>query len=586
MSFKMDDVKIRYKLILLYVLTVLLPLVLTDTIIIYATCNQEQKLKKIQTENMADTVITSFNKTIDTASALGIYIYKDSYINDCLVTKYNTPLDYLIKFQEFQKMNVFSTGLSLNGFKFTMYADNPTIVNGGQFQKIENAVKSKWYYDFKTQGKTNMLYFDFNPLSITSKRKIVLLRPMDYYDKTGPERILKIDIDYAVITQRLTDLNYSRNIYVCSNDKIILSNSEVTNVGSPYETLDKSIRMACRKNFLSYGKVLTVYVEDTPMMLSSILRNHILGFLLLVGANIVLPLLFLMLLNHSFTKRISIFTSVIKHSHDEKLKKVAIPFGKDEIGFLIQNYNKMVDKIQTLIEKEYKSKIREQNMIVSRQKAELLALQGQINPHFLFNILESIRMHSVLKHEDETAAMIQRLAIIQRQYVSWGSDSVKVSKEIECVSAYLELQKYRFGDRLNYKLDISDSCKTLYIPKLSIVTFVENACIHGLENKNNPSWIFVRVKKSDDFLVIEIEDTGSGMEQQEKDEILDRMNNANIDMLQTNGRVGIVNACLRLKLASNDTVEFELDSEPGEGTCFTIKVPLLWSQIFLDEEDD
>lgn len=82
-------------------------------------------------------------------------------------------------------------------------------------------------------------------------------------------------------------------------------------------------------------------------------------------------------------------------------------------------------------------------------------MHSQINPHFLFNALESIRMHSILKQENETADMVEKLALMQRQYVEWGADCVEIEQEIEFVKAYLALQKYRFGERLNYDINIS-----------------------------------------------------------------------------------------------------------------------------------
>lgn len=107
----------------------------------------------------------------------------------------------------------------------------------------------------------------------------------------------------------------------------------------------------------------------------------------------------------------------------------------------------MAARTNELIQTVYKNKLVEQEMLVSRKNAELLALHSQINPHFLFNALESIRMHSILKNENETADMVEKLAVMQRQYVEWGEDSVTIEQEVEFVKAYLALQKYRFGER-------------------------------------------------------------------------------------------------------------------------------------------
>ena len=90
-------------------------------------------------------------------------------------------------------------------------------------------------------------------------------------------------------------------------------------------------------------------------------------------------------------------------------------------------------------------------------------------------------MRSVLKQEYETADMIEQLAVMERQYVEWGTDMVTIGEEKKFVEAYLRLQKYRFGDRLSYSIEIQEECAGYKIPKLSLVTFAENSCVHGLK---------------------------------------------------------------------------------------------------------
>ncbi len=245
----------------------------------------------------------------------------------------------------------------------------------------------------------------------------------------------------------------------------------------------------------------------------------------------------------------------------------------------MSSYNKMAEKINTLIQIVYKNKIKEQEMTVARQRAELLALRSQINPHFLFNTLESIRMHSILKKEYVTAGMIEKLAVLERQYVDWGADFASVEEETELVKAYLGIQKYRFGDRIAYEIDIEDKCKNMIIPKLSVVTFVENACVHGIESKTVTGWIFVRIYLKDGFMYIEVEDTGKGMDEEAMEQLLWKMRNASIRLLQGKERAGIINACLRLKMQTNDEALFELDGEEGAGLIVQIKIPCRYLRV-------
>ena len=280
------------------------------------------------------------------------------------------------------------------------------------------------------------------------------------------------------------------------------------------------------------------------------------------------------LLENSITSRLFRLEKVFNQIDSDVLIKISGPSGQDEIGSLMDNYNRMADRMNSLIDTAYRCRLKEQKMDIARQNAELMALYSQINPHFLFNALESIRMHSILKKEEETADMIQKLAIMVRQNVDWSSDSNTIKRELAFVEAYLSLQKYRFGERLSYQINAQEDCQNILVPKLTITTFVENACVHGIEAKSFPGWIFVRVYTENDALCMEIEDTGGGMDEAEVERIQDRMRNASLKMLKEKGRVGMVNTCLRIRMMTEDTAQFSVESEPGIGTLVSIRFPL------------
>ena len=108
-------------------------------------------------------------------------------------------------------------------------------------------------------------------------------------------------------------------------------------------------------------------------------------------------------------------------------------------------------------------------------------MQSQLNPHFIFNALESIRMHSILKQETETAKILESFAVLMRKNIQWNQDFVSIEEECDNVRRYLEIQKYRFGERMEFFLYIQPECQKRMIPKFTIITFVENACVHGIE---------------------------------------------------------------------------------------------------------
>ena len=233
----------------------------------------------------------------------------------------------------------------------------------------------------------------------------------------------------------------------------------------------------------------------------------------------------------------------------------------------------MASRQNELVQTVYKEKLKEQEINIARQNAELLALHSQINPHFLFNALESIRMHSFIKKEYETAHMVEMLAVMERQNVEWGNDDVSVSEEVGFVQAYLELQKYRFGERLSYQIELDDTCRMYLIPKLSLVTFVENACVHGIERKPSPGWVFVRVYEKQGQVCLEVEDTGIGMPEKFLEQMQKDVENLNIEKIREMEHIGVSNACLRLKMSSQNTAKFLFESEEGVGSSVTVQIP-------------
>jgi two-component system sensor histidine kinase YesM len=176
--------------------------------------------------------------------------------------------------------------------------------------------------------------------------------------------------------------------------------------------------------------------------------------------------------------------------------------------------------------------------------------------------------------------------VLVRQNVNWKDDETSIEDEVKFIEDYLLLQKYRFGDKLSYEIELADECRSLMIPRLTLVTFVENSCVHGMERKTSPSWIYVRIYIRNEELVMEIEDTGSGMDENEASQLCDHMNNAVIDDLKKNNHIGVINACIRLKIYTDSRAKFELESEEGVGTFTVIKVPVDSLGVGRKEEAD
>ncbi len=572
----MDDFTIRKKFYIFYVVCVLIPLIVTDSVVFLTTAKSDRERREHEMSNIASAVEYSLSSMIGNAGEIANSIYTNRDFEDFLSKRYTNSAEYVAAYQDFLSRTLLENALGMNGMIFTLYTDNDTVVNGGRVNTLDKLRDTESYLRLNEEGKSKGLFFVYDDSSsrITRERRIIYLQRLDFYD-AETEKYLKIEFDYGSMVRTLKNMNYDNEVLICEGDRILLSNGQYGSYGSEFQRLDDPLRGAYEHSISLYGTELTIYVKPVENSFLTSIRNELPIILLLLAVNVIFPFWFVQIFNRSFTKRITELSRVFKSVDSDHLISMPCEGGKDEISSMIRNYNRMVERTNGLIETVYKNKIREQEMLVGRKNAELLALHSQINPHFLFNVLESIRMHSILKKENETADMVAKLAVMQRQYVEWGNDSVSISQEIEFVKAYLALQKYRFGERLNYDIEVDRECENFKVPKLTIVTFVENACVHGIESKASPGWIFVRIARQGEGMEIEIEDTGSGMPEDKIAELQNNMRNANIEMLKSGGRVGIINACVRLKMVTENRVEFCVEGEEGVGTTVTIWIPCL-----------
>lgn len=577
---QMNNIRLSRKLSILYIFCVLLPLVVTDSVVLGIVWNDQHTKQRHAMENEANAIQYSLTNNVDYVAAAAKQIYMNGYIEKYLNREYEDAPAYIDAYQNFVKTTLFKGGTGMYNMMITMYADNPTIVNGGEFSRLSTIESTVWYQNFEESGQDEMLCFYYDneksPV-IDAKRKIMFLKKLDYFGGNRYTKFLKIELDYSSMVRGLVRLEYEYPAYICLGDKVLLANDGHSSVNQDFEQFRRNHKIGVSRDISLYGCEMQIYILEPETDVFRGIRDNMPLIALLILTNAILPMKLMKELNRSLTIRIEQLSQVFDNVGDEELSLIDEISGNDEIGKLMENYNRMAARINDLIQTVYRDRIREQEMDIARQNAELLALHSQINPHFLFNALETIRMHCVLQNESKIAQMVEKLAVIERQNVDWATDTLEIGREMEFVEAYLGLQKYRFDDRLSYELDVEEECLSITIPKLTVVTFVENACIHGIESKTTQGWIFVRIymerEENGRTLCIEVEDSGIGMEEEERKMLLERMRDASIDRLKEKGRVGVVNACLRLKMVTEDQVKFALESEKGVGTMVQIRIP-------------
>lgn len=574
---KMNNYNLKKKLMILYLFCVLLPLFVTDSVILSILMQGEKREQRLQMESIAGAVQFDLSYTFEEAVNMTKSIYVNRTVNEFLNKEYSSGYDYFEAGRELVNASFYESAFSSRTVNMIVYADNETIVNGGHFYRLSSAAGEEWYQKLLQSDVDMAVHFYYvgedNPAT-SIKRKISLVRRLNYFKDSGCEKIVRVDLDYSTLVRKITNMKYSMPVYVCLGDRILLSNEGHASITQDFDCLTGQEPVGYETEWNIYGENIRILVMKQANTIIIEIWKHLPLILFMLAVNIILPWMLTYMINQSFSGRLSELSRAFDAVEAESLKEIETIRGTDEIGSLMKNYNRMVRRSQELIKTVYKDRLERQEMDLARQNAELLALHSQINPHFLFNVLESIRMHCLLKKEVETAGMVESLAILERQNADWSSDIVKIKEELSFIRAYLDLQKYRFGERLSYEIQAQTECGDYEIPKLTLVTFAENACVHGVENKAVPCWIYIRVYEKAGWLYLEVEDTGEGMEEEQVVQLSQKMETCCMEKLKENCHIGIINACLRLKMYTKGKAEFELESEKGVGTCILIRVPV------------
>ena len=234
---------------------------------------------------------------------------------------------------------------------------------------------------------------------------------------------------------------------------------------------------------------------------------------------------------------------------------------RDEIGVLYDNYNDMMAHTNQLLDEKYR-------MGIHLKSAELKALQSQINPHFLYNTLDSIIWMAEGRKYEEVVLMTASLARLLRQSISNEDEVVPLAREVEYAKGYLTIQKMRYKDKLEFEIDVEPSILNIPLIKLVLQPIIENAIYHGLKYKESKGLLQVKGFMKDGNAVLQVIDNGVGMDEETLSHIYDK-HKVNY---HSNG-VGVYNVQKRLKLYYGENYGITYESEKGVGTTATIIIP-------------
>ncbi|SDQ19132.1 sensor histidine kinase [Virgibacillus salinus] len=240
----------------------------------------------------------------------------------------------------------------------------------------------------------------------------------------------------------------------------------------------------------------------------------------------------------------------------------------DELRLLGDTFNQMRSNIYELFEE-----IQDQSELDRLVKEmELKHLQNQINPHFLFNTLNTISKMAYLEDAKSTSGLIDSAATLLRHSLGEIEHRVSLEDEVKVVKDYFHIQKVRFSERITFHVDIDESCLVLEVPRLTLQPLVENAFIHGIEGKEEGGMISLVIYQELKNVIVEISDDGVGMEQEKVNQILSLTKQQEEHVGHSTG-IGLTNVIRRLQLFFRLTHIVEMKSKPGQGTMIRLLLP-------------
>ena len=237
-------------------------------------------------------------------------------------------------------------------------------------------------------------------------------------------------------------------------------------------------------------------------------------------------------------------------------------YGSLEVTSLSNAFGHLVIRIQELM-----NQVRNEEIVL--RKTELRALQAQINPHFLYNTLDSIAWMCEEGRNKDAVEMVNALARLFRISISKGHELIPVEKEVEHAKSYLQIQKFRYKNQFQYSFEVQESCLGYYCNKITLQPIIENAIYHGLNRMIDEGFIEIRIFEDGDDVVFTVEDNGVGMTKEQCESILHK------EVKGQTGGIGIKNVNDRVKIYFGEQYGMKIESELDEGTKVSIRMPKL-----------
>ena len=468
-----------------------------------------------------------------------------------------------------------------------VYVDREDMVDFKQFRVPTEEIKeTDWYKKAQNQYAPFWVCSQLPDSYGTYTWRLALVRKMVLVGGEG-EAVIVITIRDAYLSSRINNQEYITMISV--DDMPVFFGSDKKYCGSalPEPVMrgrsydDSGIGEIEGKKALYHLSSLDISKTSSDMYLLTYAKVEptqepvMWNYYLLLGAAILLPLVILWAFIQSVVAQVKgIRLEMGKASRGDYAAMRTEFAGSEELSEAFDELLVMVDNIQRMEAEQYEAKIREQKIEVEQQKMEYKMLASQINPHFLYNTLETIRMKAFTAGDKEVATAIKLLGKSMRYVLeNTGTVETTFAEELDHILTYLKIQQLRFGDRVNYKITVQPGLELANYKMLPLLLqpIVENAIVHGLESREEDGCVWISIYRMDDGIHVDISDNGNGMDAETMKEVMRKVENYTRE--RRTSSIGLYNINRRIKLNYGEAYGISIQSTLGEGTMVTALLP-------------
>lgn len=546
------NMKLKQKLLTGYFFIVIIPVFTVSILMFSLNYRASQKTYLRSQEQEMDNFGSQFDSLLEQIAHYSYFFQNNTDILAYLSGQYATSSDVLFHYIDTisETFDCASSDTRVTRMKVFSLQDQPLFIS----QKLETIDDFPYNRDLIDTIKKhpNGFWFWSHQGSLTYYQP---LYNQNYQNALG---ILQIETNPAQILQSLIrDLNYSWYFRFSSfPDQLFTYQGQELRLCTAYE----------QKEVLAYG-YLTKQLDAIsgqllqPAIHSDYLRSHILLYVLLTLVVLSLFSLLYFSITQSLTRRLVDFNKFISGQLPRELKEYPGILYQDEIGNMILAYNHLIQQINTLIHDNYEVSLK-------MKEARYYALQSQIRPHFLYNILENIRMSSVSHRDMETAQMTAVFGKYLRYSMNTSMETEPLEKELQSARDYLDVNKIRLGDSLTYEISVEAELDDVYCPRFIIQPLLENSIKHGLV-KGQPLHISLRIFGEDSsemspVLRVRIQDNGAGIPPERLHIIQDILYAK--ETFPSSRHVGLRNVNDRLKAFHPDHIGLRIECHENGGT--------------------